>query len=641
MASEVNIIISVKDLATAEINKIKKSLKSLNSATKENADETSKNERKSADETEKAEKKKQTALGNSEKAFKSLGNSMKFLYAGSLSGGILGSVASIGAFKFAEMGAQSDELRISFEKTFGRGAGSLLDNVRTSVKGIVDDTTLMRNAIQANIAGIKDVSLLPQLFKMGAVASQRLGIDASEGIELARKAVVEFNEGAMEQLGIINKLDPAYKTQLAIIEKTTKGLGAYMSIAQKVAYVQDQMAKRFGNTEVIMDNMQAFKYLTSSLINFRNNLMYIVGDALAPFLRNIAEVTTELVKFMHQIRETGPFKEGALTIIRFTVALGGMLTVLTGVKLAMMAISLVFSGPFGLIGGFLALMAALKLSKISSEGFLDSLHKVGQMAQGVFQLLSSFDPNTGLAKISKDLADSLGHDTLQNVIDIAINIEKIMLFTKGFGEGLQLVADKVLQVAKYFGFASTSLEGMEGSGKIFGIMAGALIVLISPLILVASLFSGIASSIARIGKLTGVLRSVGGITTGLGEAGGAATVGGAATAEAGGQLSLFGAAGLGESGLTAAAGTAAGVGLGSAIATTAGAAAIPYGVGALLREKYFPNAPVASTIPDPGYAGSAFDRIGTALGQMVRYLESIDSKTTKKNLFEHKVMGTK
>ena len=62
-------------------------------------------------------------------------------------------------------------------------------------------------------------------------------------IELARKAVVEFNEGAMEQLGIINKLDPAYKTQLAIIEKTTKGLGAYMSIAQKLAYVQDQMAK--------------------------------------------------------------------------------------------------------------------------------------------------------------------------------------------------------------------------------------------------------------------------------------------------------------------------------------------------------------------------------------------------------------
>ena len=40
MASEVNIIISVKDLATAEINKIKKSLKGLNQATKETTDKT-------------------------------------------------------------------------------------------------------------------------------------------------------------------------------------------------------------------------------------------------------------------------------------------------------------------------------------------------------------------------------------------------------------------------------------------------------------------------------------------------------------------------------------------------------------------------------------------------------------------------
>ena len=180
MASEVNIIISVKDLATAEINKIKKSLKGLNQATKETADETVKDEKRSADITVQSERIKQTALGNSVKAFKQLGMSMKFLYSGSLSGGILGSVASAGAFRFAEMGAQSDELRISFERTFGTGAGGLLDNVRTSVKGIVDDTTLMKNAIQANIAGMKDVSLLPEIFKMGAVASQRMGIDASE-----------------------------------------------------------------------------------------------------------------------------------------------------------------------------------------------------------------------------------------------------------------------------------------------------------------------------------------------------------------------------------------------------------------------------------------------------------------------------
>lgn len=484
MASEVNIIISVKDLATAEINKIKKSLKGLSQAGKQTADDTVRDEKRGADATEKAEKAKQNALGASIKAFYQLSSSMKFLYSGSLSGGILGSVASVGAFKFAEMGAQSDELRISFEKTFGAGAGGLLDNVRTSVKGIVDDTTLMKNAIQANVAGIKDISVLPQLFKMGAVASQRLGLDASEGIELARKAVVEFNEGAMEQLGIINKLDPAYKTQLAIIEKTTKGLGAYMSIAQKVAYVQDQMAKRFGNTEVLEDNLQAFRFLTASVTNFKNNLMYIVGDALAPFLRNIAMVTTELTKFISQIRNSSAFKDGAMAIIRFTVALGGMITLLTIAKVAFMGLSLIFSGPFGLIGGFLALVGALKMARSGSGDFLETLSKLGKMATGIFQLLTSFDPNTGLAQINKDLADTLGPKTMSSVIMIARAIENGIQFATGFAEGLESVFNVLVKIGSYFGVVQAGFDQWHSIGKIIGELSIGLLAILSALKLI-------------------------------------------------------------------------------------------------------------------------------------------------------------
>ena len=484
MASEVNIIISVKDLATAEINKIKKGLKGLNQATKETADETVKDEKRGADATEKAEKVKQNALAASARAFYQLSSSMKFLYSGSLSGGILGSVASVGAFRFAEMGAQSDQLRISFEKTFGPGAGGLLDNVRTSVKGIVDDTTLMKNAIQANVAGIKDISVLPQLFKMGAVASQRLGIDASEGIELARRAVVEFNEGAMEQLGIINKLDPAYQTQLAIIQKTTKGLGAYMSIAQKVAYVQDQMAKRFGNTEVVENNMQAFQFLTASVINFKNQMLYLVGDALAPFLRNIAMVTTEITKFMTQVRNNSVFKDGAIAIIKFTVALGGMITLLTVARLLFMGLALIFTGPFGLIGGFLALVGAIKLAKAGSGDFMSTLQKLGQMASGIFQLLTSFDPHTGLAQINKDLADTLGPKTMQSVLSIARAIENGIQFVQGFAEGLESVFNILVKIGGYFGFINAGFDQWHSIGKILGELSFGLLAILSALKLI-------------------------------------------------------------------------------------------------------------------------------------------------------------
>ena len=220
--NSVNIVVSVRDVATKEIDKIKKSLGSLDQKTNETAKNTEKNEQQAARETAMAHNIRQRSIAGTIGKLNVLSGSLKFLYSGSFMRGIVGTAGLLGEFGFAKVAAESDQIRISFQNTFGNKAGSILDSVRTSVKGMIDDTSLMKQAIQANLTGIKGVNELPEIFKLGAVASQRLGISAEEGVERARRAVVEFNEGAMEQLGILNKLDPQYRTQLAMIEKSTK-----------------------------------------------------------------------------------------------------------------------------------------------------------------------------------------------------------------------------------------------------------------------------------------------------------------------------------------------------------------------------------------------------------------------------------
>ena len=505
--SEVNFIISIKNLASKEIQTIKKDYDSLNKKVADTADSTTKNEQRSARESEKAQKQRQKAIKETEQRLQALRDATKFLYSGSITGGLLGSAGLLAGFSFTKLTAESDNIRISFLNTFGDKAGSILDSVRHSTKGIVDDTTLMKDAIKTNMAGIRDVNQLPEIFKLGAVASQRLGIDASEGIDLARKAVVEFNEGAMEQLGIINKLDPAYKTQMAIIEKSTKGLGQYLSVQTKLSYVLDQARKRFGdNFDVLETNLQAIQLLGSSLVNLKNNLGYLVGDALAPFARGIGMATNGIIQFIQQVRNDKVFKDGAMSIIRFTVALASMGAILTAAKLAFMGVAAVFSGPFGLIGGLLALTAAVKGARMGHELLIQNLQKMGQMATGVFQLVTSFfSLKDGTAQINKELADMIGERGMYGVIRAAQFVVKavnaISDVADGLGEIFGPLVGLVVDVMSAFE-DTTGLEATNGLFKEIGKGIGSLITLVRYLLIPFDLVENI------VGRMANNLRAV-------------------------------------------------------------------------------------------------------------------------------------
>jgi hypothetical protein len=449
--SDVNILISIKNLASGEIKNVEKGMDSLIKKTTETADKTTRDEKRAAREAGAAQKQRQKDLKDTEFRLKALKDATKFLFWGGsgITGGLLGTAGLFAGMGFAKLTAESDNVRISFQNTFGNRAGSILDSIRTSTKGIVDDTTLMKDAIQTNMAGIRDVNMLPEIFKLGAVASQRLGISAEEGIDRARKAVVEFNEGAMEQLGIINKLDPSYRTQMAIIEKSTKGLGQYLSIQTKLAYVIEQMRKRYGDNYLVLEtNLQAFQFLSAAATNLRNNIGYLVGDAFAPLARGIASATTGIMQFIQQIRTDKYMKETTMTVLRFAGALGGLIAGLAAARFAIMGIMMVFSGPFGLIGGLIALVAAVKLATSGTEGLVDGFKNIANMAAGVYQLVTSFYAlHDGTAQINKDLADKIGPQNLAAVIMYAQEAVNIFTSLKNVIEGAGYVLSPLVGIA--------------------------------------------------------------------------------------------------------------------------------------------------------------------------------------------------
>jgi hypothetical protein len=334
MASEVNILISVQDAATNQIKNTEHALDSLGrksittsslikkdqeaaaafyakmdaerlaeyNATQKGIAKAARDaaaaQEKAARDAERAQKQQLATVRQLQTALRDIGRTSRNLMISIAGGTLLGGFLGVRGYDFARTSAEAEQMRQSFQRTFGTGAGSVLYNVRNSTKGIVDDMTLMQEAVKTNIEGI-DANKLPQLFKLGAAASQRLGISAAEGINLVRRASVELDESALKELGIVQKRDGAYQTYLAILNKSTKGLGQYAKIQFQVNYALAEMSKRFGaNYGVMENNLQGFQLLESAALNLKRTIGGLLDSAFGPMARNLGNWLSGLYEML-------------------------------------------------------------------------------------------------------------------------------------------------------------------------------------------------------------------------------------------------------------------------------------------------------------------------------------------------------
>lgn len=364
--------------------------KQVEAAKKLAAKEAAAIELQSIRDTERAERTRISTLRSVASLFRQVGGFLRGPGLGLLGGGALGGYLGYKGYDEAKEGARAEEIRRSFESTFGAGSNNVLTNIRATIKGITDDTTIMKEAIKQNIEGISPETTT-RIFKLGALASQKFGLDSQEGIELARKAIVEFDEQAMVDLGILNKRDASYQTFLKVVDKSSKGLNAFARINMQNAYIQDRMNTVFGkNAELLENNFEGFQKLESSAINLKNAMAKLLNSAFGPMARTL-----------------------------------------------------------------------------------------GNWIEGVAELLTSFDTTTGKATISKQLASILGPSGVNSVRQIAATVLDIVNFIKGFALGVGEVFHKVLNIVNFiFGKVDDTKISWKTIGKYAGIVAAGLFPLI-------------------------------------------------------------------------------------------------------------------------------------------------------------------
>ena len=226
--------------------------------------------------------------------------------------------------------------------------------------------------------------------------------------------------------------------------------------------------------------MQAFEFLGAAITNVRNLMGYLLGDALAPLARGFAIALSEVSRFMAQIRNDRAFRDGALSIIRFTTALLGSLGAIAAVRAGLWALQLVFSGPFGLLGAFAAIALAMKVSSMSSASFIENLKTLGKEATAVFQLITSYDPKTGLAQVGKELADQLGPKNMGVALNVAARLINMFDVLKGVMEGINNILNpifgimldliNILTETDYSNFTDAFKSVTRDAGEFLGIL---------------------------------------------------------------------------------------------------------------------------------------------------------------------------
>lgn len=382
-----------------------------------------------------------------------------------------------------------------FDKNVG-SVTKMLPELRDATKGVVSDFDLLKTASKAFQLGLKP-QMMASAFKMATVASQKLGLEASDAINTITNALTKQDEGALNTLGITTKVNQAYATQTALVSKNGGVMSSAMKIQLRQSLILQELRKRFGGVnEVQEDGLLVLDRFKASWKNFRAVLGQTIGVALVPLMKSLTGALNIVTALLDRINHTEGLKtfvklSGTLvaiwsakkfidnisTLVRLFGLFGGsnllkmpkMLSVVTGVisKLGKVVLA-IFPQVRNFIAalGFVAPRLASALSFVPGWGvaltavillfkpLMAILKKAWVAGKVFFQLLSSFDEDSGMSKVLKSDADELG--SFINVIKLAA--QSALFLGKMFGAAFDGIVDSFKPVGEAFDWMSDKLK---------------------------------------------------------------------------------------------------------------------------------------------------------------------------------------
>lgn len=362
-----------------------------------------------------------------------------------------------------DKGAELDRIQTQFERVLGP-KGNLLRSIKSMTSTTVDEVTAMQEGIKlANLGLVQNSTQMASIFAKASTAAKLAGIDSAEGMKKYSAFMEDGSVSNLEFLGILNRTNPAFQLQQAILAKFGGVAGGVIATQQRLALGQALLDARVrGHLQDQRDLMDVMKDYHQQLASTRSEIGRFLGQALKPLIEKFTLFLFDLktsIAYYRQNEKTLVFLTKAAII--FTAAITGLVGALGTLSLVVRLLGFAGVGLPGLSLAIMAVTLAFTGLTNKADSIMGRLKIFGAFLQGIFQIIESFDPKTGFAEMDKSVHDMLEKAGLLHLVE---NIGKVGSIIK------VTVRDAIEAFRKLSGWLDRTFGNI--SAKIIGLLDG-------------------------------------------------------------------------------------------------------------------------------------------------------------------------
>ena len=353
-----------------------------------------------------------------------------------------------------EEGAQLDRLSNQFERILGPKS-HLSNMILSFTDTFVDEMEAMRQGIALKSLGIvSSTEQVAEIFSRASVAAKQAGKESGEGIKQYADFLKDGNVSHLQFLNLIAQTNPALQAQMAILGKTGGVLSnvvstqARLALGQRLLFLATKDSMK-GNRDLT----DTLRFLNQQWTMMRGELGRLFLTALQPVLESTALLIN---KFRIMIDNVRANEKHLVFLTKVTVIATGAILGLAGalgtLRLATIALSSLGFGLPRLLFLVTTLGTAFLGITNKAEKMTDKLRVFGAFVKGVWQLVTSLDTKTGIAKIDEDIKQLLEEN---GIMVFAQNVARAISVVK-------TVVGDMINVFKSFARATDALFGNIG-----------------------------------------------------------------------------------------------------------------------------------------------------------------------------------
>jgi len=359
-----------------------------------------------------------------------------------------------------EEGIDFERLTNQFERVMGP-RGKFLDSIKQLTDVTIDKTEAIRSALSlGNLGIVRDSEQMAAIIAKAGVAAKMAGKDSAEGIRSITEFLKTGNVSQLQNIDLLNEGNVNYRIQQSILGKVGGSLGGVIALQHRYSVgMQLLNVATKGQLKGFTDLKDIYSALGQELKLLRAESGTLLAKALTPLVRVMTRAIESTTKFFEQIKkdkDIQTFTKSILTLVGGVTAAVGVFAVLKGSIFALTALG--FGVP-KLTMTILALAGAFGTLASPVEGLVNKLKLVGAIFRGVYELVGSYDPETGLSLMSKDLNELLKKHGLMGFVQTVARVttftqrmvEDIVSLFKFLGRQVDAVLSVVnLSVGKFF-----------------------------------------------------------------------------------------------------------------------------------------------------------------------------------------------